>query len=374
MTDLNELAEYEDFHALAKENLPKPIYDHLAAGAMTNWTRDENRRAYDRWVFDKRLMRNVSDPDLSTSVMGTELDLPVMLAPSAFHRMVHPEGELATAKAAKAAGSAICLSTLSSTPLEEVAATGVDLWLQIQIHKDRGLTTGLMQRAEQAGFKGFALTVDAPNYGIRPADKRNHIHLPTGVRIANLEDRLDLPHHARGHDLMAYLWSEMELDATWEKDGAWFCEQTDLPVIAKGVMGPAEARSAIESGCAAVLVSNQGGRQLDGDPATIDVLPAVVDEVGAETEVMVDGGIRNGAHVLKALALGARAVMVGRPIYWSLAVAGADGLEQMLAIFREDLINVMQMAGVRDVKQIPREIVTRPPVPFSLPTDQPSGA
>jgi isopentenyl diphosphate isomerase/L-lactate dehydrogenase-like FMN-dependent dehydrogenase len=173
---------------------------------------------------------------------------------------------------------------------------------------------------------------------------------------------------------MAYLWSEMELHATWE-DAAWFCEQTELPVVAKGVMSAPEARSALDAGCAAVLVSNQGGRQLDGDPATIDVLPAVVEEVGGEVDVMVDGGIRNGAHVLKALALGAKAVLIGRPIYWSLAVAGAEGLEHMLSLFRDDLINVMQMAGVRDVKSVPRELVTRPPEPFGPPVPGlPSGA
>lgn len=374
MPDLDELTCYEDFHAYAKDRLPRAIYDHLSSGAMTNWTRDENRRAYDRWVFSKRLMRDVSDPDTSTTVLGTELELPIVLAPSAFHRMVHPDGELATAAAASGAGSAICLSTLSSTPLEVVAETGVSLWLQLQIHKDRGLTTGLMDRAEAAGFKAFALTVDAPNYGLRPADKRNHIHLPDGVTIANLADRLDLPNHARGHDLMAYLWSEMELRASWE-DVAWFCERSNLPVAAKGITTVEEARNAVEAGCDAVLVSNQGGRQLDGDPATIDVLPAIADAVGAEVEVMVDGGIRNGAHVLKALALGARAVMVGRPIYWSLAAGGAEGLTKMLEIFREGLENVMQMSGVRDVKDVPGDLVTRPEASSPLPQDSlPTGA
>src|SRR5262249_54485414 len=183
-TELDGFAEYEDFERHARETLARGIYDHLAAGALSNWTRDENRRAFDRWVFDKRLMRPVANTDLSTSIVGAELAFPVMLAPSAFHRMVHPDGEIATGRAAKAMGTTMVLSTLSSTPLEDVAATGVNCWLQLQFHNDEQISLDLAKRAEQAGFTALALTLDAPNYGIRPADQRNHIHLPAGVEIA----------------------------------------------------------------------------------------------------------------------------------------------------------------------------------------------
>ncbi len=354
MTDLTAFAEYDDFMAYAETTLPRPTFDHLNAGALTNWTREENRRAYDRWTIRKRLLVDVADTDLSTTVVGNRVEMPILLAPSAFHKFVHPEGEVATARAAKAMGTTMCLSTLSSTPLEEVAATGVDCWLQLQIHKDRGLTTELVDRAAAAGYKGIAFTVDAPNYGLKPSDRRSEIHLPAGVQIANLIDRKTLPHYTTGDDLMKYMWDEMAQDVTWE-DAAWLADYSSLPVIAKGVLSGEEADNAIDAGMAAIIVSNQGGRQIDGDPATLDVLPEVVESVDGRVEVLVDGGVRTGAHVFKALALGARAVLLGRPQYWGLAVGGEDGLKKMLDIFREGLENTMQLAGTKTVADITSE-------------------
>ena len=260
MAELDAYAEFEDFEAHAEEVLARPIFDHLNAGAGRNWTRDENRRAFDRWLIRKKLMRDVSAVDTSVTVAGQHLDVPILLAPSAFHKLVHPDGELASAGAAKAMGTGMVLSTLSSVPLEEVAAVGLPCWLQLQIHKDRGITTSLQERAEAAGFRGLCLTVDAPNYGIRPADKRSHMHLPRDVRIANLDDRIDLPSKATGETIMAYLWREMAQDLTWD-DAAWFVERTSLPVIAKGVMTAVEARNAVNAGC-----THRGGVE-SGRPA-----------------------------------------------------------------------------------------------------------
>lgn len=356
MSELDGFEEFEDFEAHAEATLASPIFNHLNAGAGRNWTRDENRRAYDRWLIRKRVMRDVSEVDLSVTVVGQQLEVPIMLAPSAFHKVVHPDGELASASAAHAMGAGMVLSTLSSTPLEEVGAVGLPCFLQLQIHKDRGLTTSLQERAEAAGYRGLVLTVDAPNYGIRPADRRSHIHLPRDVRIANLDDRVDLPSKASGEDLMAYLWREMASDVTWD-DAAWLVDCTSLPVIAKGVMTAAEARNAVNAGCRAVVVSNQGGRQLDGEPATLDVLTEVVDEVGDEVDVLVDGGIRQGTHVLKALALGARCVLIGRPIYWGLAAGGGAGMHRMLQLFVEELRNAMQLSGVCRAAEVPRDLV-----------------
>lgn len=358
---LDRFAEYADFEAHARAVLPRATYEHLAEGTLRNWTRDENRRAFDRWVFRKRLMVDVETIDLRTRVAGTDLALPVMLAPSAFHKLVHSEGELGSASAAAAMGSAIVLSTLSSTSLEAVAATGAACWLQLQIHRDRDLTLELARRAEAAGFKALALTLDAPTFGLRPADKRNHIKLPTGIGIANLADR-PLPHHARGVDLMAYLWSEMDRRATWQ-DAAWLAERTSLPVVAKGVLSADHARRAVDAGAVGVIVSNQGGRQLDGDPATLDVLPEVVAAVGDRVDVLMDGGVRDGANVLKALALGARAVLIGRPIYWSLAAGGGAGVRAMLEILRDGLENAMQTAGVPRVADVTPDLV-RPAVAY----------
>jgi 4-hydroxymandelate oxidase len=358
--DLDRFAELPDFEAHASATVPGPVYEHLAAGAGRNWTRDENLRAYDRWLIRKRLMVDVADADLSTTVTGRRLELPIVLAPSAFHKLVHPDGELASAAAARDAGTGIVLSTLSSTSLEDVAAVGAPTWLQLQIHKDRGLTTSLQERAEAAGLAGLCLTVDAPSYGVRPADKRNHIRLPDEVTIANLTDRFDLPAHAKGEDLMAYMWKEMAQDVTWT-DAAWLIERTDLPVIVKGVMTPAEARNAVSAGCAAIVVSNQGGRQVDGEPATIDVLAGIVDAVGDEVEVLLDGGVRHGSQVLKALALGARCVLIGRPTYWGLAAGGQEGVAKTLALLREQLENTMQLSGVKSLSEIPAGLVTAGP-------------
>jgi 4-hydroxymandelate oxidase len=359
-TDLDRFAEFADFEAYAKKTLPPAAFDHLAAGAGRNWTRDENRRAYDRWVIRKRLMVDVADTDLSVTVLGDRIELPVMLAPSAFHKFAHPDGEHASAGAAAKAGTAQTLSTLSSVPLEAVAAYGHPCWLQLQIHKDRGLTTSLMERAEAAGYKALCLTVDAPNYGLRPADKRNHLSLPREVKIANLEDRFDLPSHTTGEDLMAYLWKEMAQDVTWD-DARRLVAKSSIPVVAKGVMSGPEARNAVDAGCVGVIVSNQGGRQIDGEAATLDVLSEVVDEVGGEVEVYVDGGVRQGSHVFKAIALGARAVLVGRPIYWGLAAGGEAGVEKMLGNFRAELENTMQLAGTKRVADITPEFVNPHP-------------
>lgn len=353
--NLEDFAEYADFEAYARENMPPAHYHHLASGAINNWTRDENRRAYDRWVFRKRIMLDVSEIDLSTEVVGTPMAIPVGLAPSAFHKLAHPEGELASARAAKAMDTVMCLSTLSSTSMEDVAGTGVKCWFQIHIHRDRQLTLDLAARAKAAGYRALAATVDAPTYGYRPSDKRDHIRLPADVKLANLEG-WDLPEHAKGEELMAYMWKEDDLSLSWE-EFAWLAERVDLPVIAKGIMGADHARHAVESGAVAVWVSNQGGRQMDGEPATLDVLPEVVDAVGDRVDVLVDGGVRDGSHVLKAIALGARAVMIGRPTYWGLAAGGEDGVRKMLEIFRDTLENVMTLGGVRRLDEADRTLV-----------------
>lgn len=360
MTDVtmaSRFAEFEDFEAHARDTLAKAIFEHLNAGAGRNWTRDENRRAYDRWLLRKRLLVDVSDVDLSTTVAGRELAFPLMLAPSAFHKLIHPDGEIASAKAARAVGAGMVLSTLSSTPLEEVAEVGLPMWMQLQIHHDKGLTSSLVQRAEAAGFTGICLSVDAPTIGLRPADKRNQIHLPTGVTIANLEDRMDLPERTTGEDLMAYMWKEMAYDVTWQ-DAEWLVNQTSLPIMAKGIMTAGDARRAVDAGCRLVVVSNQGGRMVDGEPATLDVLSEVVSAVGSEAEVLVDGGIRQGVHILKALALGARCVLVGRPTYWGLAAGGEPGVQLMLQNFRDGLLNAMQLCGVTSVRDVPRDLVS----------------
>jgi isopentenyl diphosphate isomerase/L-lactate dehydrogenase-like FMN-dependent dehydrogenase len=188
---------------------------------------------------------------------------------------------------------------------------------------------------------------------------RNRMHLPAGVEIANLA-HVELPHRARGEELMAYLWREMKQTCTWD-DVRWLREHTSLPIVAKGVLSAADARHAVESGVDGIIVSNQGGRQLDGDPATLDVLPEVVEEVGGEVDVLMDGGVRNGTHALKALALGAKAVLIGRPQYWGLAAAGEAGVEKTLELFRSSLENAMQLAGVQRIAEIDRSLVRPAP-------------
>jgi len=349
-----------DYAEAARETLPRMAYDYYASGSRDETTLRENRAAFGRWRLRHRVLRDVSDCDASVRLLGHELAMPVLVAPTAFHAMAHPDGELATARVAGEAGTVMTLSTLSNRHMEEVAAaTDGPAWFQLYVYRDREATAQLIRRAEDAGFDALAFTVDAPVLGTRERDVRNRFHLPEGLSVANLPDAMsDVPEAEADSGLGAYVASHMDPSLDWETL-SWLVERTGLPVWVKGVLHPRDAALAAEHGAAGVWVSNHGGRQLDGEMATIDALPEVVEAVEGRVPVILDGGVRRGTDVLTALALGARAVAVGRPVLWGLAVDGPAGAREVLGILREELVEAMKLAGCRSRGEITRDLVVR---------------
>ncbi len=349
-----------DYHRVARERLPRMVYDYYAGGAWDELTLGWNERAYDRLELRYRVLRDVVDRDPSAVVLGRRVSMPILIAPTAFHGMAHADGERATAAAAGATGTVMIASTLSNRPIEEiVAATNGDVWFQLYVYKDRAISKGLVERARDAGCSALVVTVDVPGLGRRERDVRNRFQLPEELGLGNLASDLDgLPEELSGSALAAYVGSTFDPSLTWE-DLGWLRSLSDLPVVVKGVIHPDDARLAAENGAGAVFVSNHGGRQLDTAPATLDALPEIVEAVDGGIEVYVDGGVRRGTDVVKALALGADAVAVGRPILWGLAVDGRVGVEQVLEILRTELDAAMAMCGVTRVDQITADLVSR---------------
>lgn len=351
-----------DFEALAREKLAPEAYDYYAGGAHDEVTLRENRAAYDRRALAYRVLVDVSRRDLATSVLGQPIAMPILVAPTAFHRLADPEGEVATARAAGAAGTVMILSTLSTSTVEEVvAAASGPVWFQLYVYKDRRATEGLVRRAEEAGCRALVLTVDAPLIGRRERDVRNRFGLPPGLAVANLlpVGYGDLPKGSDDSGLAAYVSSLLDASLNW-RDLAWLRSITELPLLIKGIVRPDDALRAAEAGVAGVVVSNHGARQLDTSPATLDVLPEIVEALAAHghrIEILMDGGIRRGTDVLKAIALGARAVLLGRPVLWGLAAGGEAGVAKVLRLLRDELDLAMALAGAPSVREITRDLV-----------------
>lgn len=341
---LDQLVCYDDFHRAAKARLDPMAYDYYRSGALREWTLAENERAWNRWVFCRRSLVDVADIDMGVTVLGNRVSFPVLVAPTAFHRLADPDGELATARAAAAVGTTMVASTLSTVRLEDIAATGVPRWFQLYVFADRGLTRELVNRAVAAGYTALVPTVDTPAVGIRYADQRNRFALPPGLEMANVMHALDPELAGSGSALRAFS-AQFDQSLTW-RDIEWLAGLSALPVVPKGVTHPDDARAALDVGAAGVIVSNHGGRQLDGDPATADVLAGVADAVGDGGMVLVDGGIRSGTDVVKARALGATAVLVGRPVLWALAAGGQAGVERMLTLLRDEVADTLRQLGV----------------------------
>jgi 4-hydroxymandelate oxidase len=284
--------------------------------------------------------------------------MPICVAPTAFHKLACDEGEVATARAAKATKTLFILSSLSNTAMEDVfGEAGSPRWFQLYIYKDRETTRDLVQRAEAAGAEAIVLTVDAPGLGTRERDMRNNFQLRAGLRVENLAPlgKGNFP-EVSGSGLAAYVRDNFKSDLGFD-DVDWLCGCTRLPVVVKGVCRGDDARNSAEHGAKAVVVSNHGGRQLDTAPSTCEVLPHVVEAVGDRCQVYVDGGIRRGSDVLKAIALGARAVLVGRPILWGLAVNGEQGAMQVLEILRRELDEAMLLCGCTRLADIDRSLL-----------------
>lgn len=352
-----------DLEPLAREKLPTPIFDFIAGGAEDEVSLRANRAAFEAIEFRPRVLVDVSRMDTSTTVLGQKLPFPVMLAPVAMHRLVHSEGEAATARGAARGGATMILSTMSSVPLEEVAAAAPGpKWFQLYCYGDRGVTERLVKRAEDSGFEALCFTVDVPRLGRRERDFRHPLVFPLDVSPVNFIDEFDMssmPEDARGGALSAFVASLMDQTLSWDTV-SWLRSITKMPVLVKGVLTLEDALLAIEHGASGIVVSNHGGRQLDGSPAPITVLAEIADAVGDRCELIVDGGVRRGTDVLKALALGAKAVLIGRPYIWGLTIDGEAGVASVLEQLRLEFELAMALCGVTSVDQITRRLVRAP--------------
>lgn len=356
-----DLVNIRDFEALARARMEQSAYDYYAGGAEDERTLVANEAAFGRLSLRPRMLVGAARVDTTVELLGHTLTSPVALAPTAFNKLGHPEGEVAAARAAGAAGTLMCCSTIASTPLEEIAAAATGpLWFQLYVYRDRAVTTDLVRRAEATGYRALVLTVDTPRLGRRERDVRNHFTLPPDVGIRNLEryGTAGALRWANTSSFTAYVHDLLDGSLTWESVD-WLRSITKLPILVKGVLAAEDAELSIEHGASGIVVSNHGGRQLDGAIATIDALPEIAARVAGRVPVLLDGGIRRGTDVFKALALGARAVLIGRPYLWALAAAGQAGVAQMLSMLRTELELAMALAGCRRTAEIDATFVVQ---------------
>lgn len=379
--DLQHCHNVDDLRARARRRLPAPLFHYIDGGADDEWTLRHNTQAFDDWNLLPSVLRDVSRIDLSTRVLGCDLELPFFLAPTGMSRLFHHDKELGAARAAHRYGTLYSLSTLGTTSLEDVAQVPGPKMFQVYIHRDRGLTLEFAQRCKAAGYAALCLTVDTPLAGNRERDRRTGMIMPPRLglrsllsfaasphwawhwlrdpdfRLANVVHRVDaLAGGAMG--LIDYVNSQLDRSVSW-RDAEWLRAQWDGPLVIKGIGTASDARQALAVGADAVMISNHGGRQLDGTPAPIEALPAMREAVGNRLELIVDGGVRRGTHVLKALALGANACSIGRGYLYGLAAGGQAGVERALHLLREELLRDMALLGCTRIDELGRAQVRR---------------
>lgn len=337
--------------------LAPDAHAYYSTGADDELTLAANRSAWNRWRIRPRVLRDVSGVDVSTTVLGSPVRVPVLVAPAAYQRLAHDDGEAATARGAAAAGTVMTLSTMSTVTLEDVARAvpNVPRWYQLYVHRERADTERLVDRAEAAGYTALVVTVDTPELGHRARHDEAGFVLPADMPVANLVDT-----GGQAGRITDYAATMFDPSLTFEAV-QWLVGRTRLPVVVKGVLRGDDAAAAVEAGAAAVCVSNHGGRQLDGAVATADALPDVVAGVAGRAEVYVDGGVTRGTDVLRALALGARAVWVGRPVLWGLTLGGADGVRDVLARLTEETRLAFTLAGVRSPAEATPDLLVHQP-------------
>ena len=352
----DELVNVWDFERAAEARLDPGAFGYVAGGANDEWTLRENRTAFERWILRPRMLVDVSHVTTATTVLGTESSMPLFVAPTAFQRTVHPDGELAMARAAAAAGTVMCLSTFATATIEEVAeaASGAPRWFQLYWSSDRGFVRDVVQRAEAAGSSAVLVTVDLPRLGRREQDLRTGFVVPEEVGVPAFIALAEASRAVSPEDIS---WA-VDDTLTW-RDLEWLRSVTSLPVLVKGVLTAEDAVLAAEAGADGVVVSNHGGRQLDGVAAALDALPEVVEAAGDRLAVLMDGGIRRGADVVKALALGAQAVLAGRPPLWGLGAGGADGAQRVLELLRAELELALALCGCCSPAEVSRGHVAR---------------
>jgi len=347
---LEPLLNLDDVEAAARTVMPPAVYDFVAGAAADEITVRWNREKYRDIRLQPRVLRDLEGLDCSTTLLGQRMPTPILLAPTASHRLSHPEGELATARGAGAFGATMVLSSGSNTSIEDVMAVATQpVWFQLYVSKDRGLTRALVERVQAAGVKALCVTVDSPLDGARNRQQRAAVQLPPGVTY---------PHYVgiREPASIQTLDVVRPLNLVW-KDIEWLRTFTKVPMLLKGVMNPADAEIGLKSGADGIIVSNHGGRCLDTQPATVEALPRVVEAVNGRVPVIVDGGIRRGTDIVKALALGASAVQIGRPYVYGLATGGAAGVTHVLKILRQELLMAMSLLGCPTIASIDRSVL-----------------
>ena len=336
-----------DYERLAEERLDPGPHGYYAGGAGDELTLRDNVAAFQRWQLRPRVLVDVAGCTTETTVLGRPLSMPLVVAPVAFQRVAHPDGEVGMARAALAAGTAMCLSTLATSTPAQVAETGAQRWFQLYVFRDEHVTSELVARARESGFTALVLTVDTPVVGRRERDYRTGFTIPPEITIASL---------GQGGVTPAEAFAQMSPSVSWH-DLERLASEAGLPVIVKGVLTAEDARLACEHGAAALVVSNHGGRQLDGVAATIDALPEVVEAVDGRIEVLIDGGVRRGGDVVKALALGARAVLAGRAPLWGLTVDGEAGARAVLELLRDEILVALKLVGCSSPAAVTRDRV-----------------
>ena len=349
-----------DYEREAEKRIPPAHWGYIAGGANDEVTLGANRTAFDRILIRYRTMVDVTTRDLSTSVLGVPVSMPVLVAPTAMQKLAHNEGECATARAARSAGTLMVTSTTATTHLGDVIdASPGPMWFQLYLYQDRGWSRALIEEAVRCGYSGVMLTVDAPVLGRRERDIRLGFTLPKHLTIANaaIAGKEVVPDASEGASGLMRHFRSLHDAALVPKDVSWVREVSGLPVLVKGIVRGDDAVRAVEHGAQAIVVSNHGGRQLDTSIPSITALPEVVDAVAGRAEVFVDGGIRRGTDVIKAISLGARAVLVGRPVLWGLAVDGEAGVRAVLELLRQEIDLAMALSGARNVSEMTRDLV-----------------
>jgi L-lactate dehydrogenase (cytochrome) len=364
----------------ARRRLPLPLFDFLEGGAEDEWTLKRNVTAFDRWSFLPRTLSDVAAIDMTTMVLGHKIDWPVMLGPTGMSRLFHPDGERAIARAAAKSGTVYTLSTMSSVSMEDIAAaTSAPKWFQVYCFRDRELTREFLTRAKASGYTGLVVTVDVPVSANRERDRRWGMSVPLKLTLSSMMKFAQRPGWVLDYltnkppalanvahkiaegstgamSLTEYVQRQFDPSVTW-KDVEWMVGQWDGPLIIKGILHPDDARNAHAIGAKAVVVSNHGGRQLDAASSSMDALPRIADSVGDDIEILLDGGVRRGIHVLKALALGAKACLIGRAYLYGLCAGGEAGVGRALTVLRDEVRRDMALIGADSVAGVTRDKV-----------------
>jgi 4-hydroxymandelate oxidase len=344
----------DEFEAAARPRLTPSAYAYIAGAAGDEMTAGRNRQAFGSIRLKPRVLVDASQLDTKLELLGVQMSLPILLAPVAYHKLAHPDGEMATVRGAGRSGTALVVSTYATVSLENIAKAATSpLWMQLYVNPDRTFTRELVRRAEGAGYSALCLTVDSPVFGTRNREQREGFSLPRGAKAENLRS-LGTRTQSILHAAIGGVYSPIVDPSLQWKDVDWLCSFAKLPVVLKGILAPEDARLAMEHGAAAIIVSNHGGRNLDTAPATIEALPGIIEAVEGRIPVLLDGGVRRGTDVLKALALGATAVLIGRPYAWGLAVGGAAGVAEVLRILHDEFRAAMALCGTCSLKQITR--------------------